>query len=639
MVAIIPCYNKAMYEVFLAAKKLEADIWQKLVVALVNLHHQSDRFELRFVFDSPNLRVFLSSSRDIPNFLSGLDGFIFKPADSSTSQTNVSSSFLPFFTQQDDNLARIAERLELNGEVLVSVFFEIRKIGWNYSIKTYFAIKNGSLTRLIRVYGAGLNLLDLDLRKKYILQKPPKYLNLSRTLGLADSSKVGSILEFDVYPYLKDKHYLNLKKYDFHKHTVVFGASGSGKTKLLSKIIGEIVKSYSERYHILVIDPHDCIKDEIGGLTDVKVFDFSDKEHGLSLFLTDERNIVSTVDMSLSLFKSLIGDDWNSRLARLLRASIYLLSANNDLSFQNLRRLLTDLAYKNACLKELGNYLPESLQDFFGQEYNELRTQHYDATFARILSLIDELQMTPALYRKNECRLDYELSENIATIISLSSAKLGESATKVIAGLAMNQLFSLSLSRKLHEHIILVVDEVAVVENPVLCRFLSEARKYNITVVLAGQYFSQISYNLRTAIHANVTNYFCLRLNYDDAEMMSKYLNIELASNSQPDYLVSNSETFGASELEKIKLLTSLADRQVIARLSRNGIILPAISGRSLDFEATPLRSRTGQKAPSATIKATNSASEAMLQFKPSSKFSVFDLMREQSTGRKKVNR
>ena len=627
-----------MYEVFLAAKKLDVEIWKSLVVSLVRLHRQGERFELRFVFDPPNLQIFLVSSRNIPNFLSGLDGFVFKTANPNTLQMNSSSCFLPFFARQDDNLMGVGERLELNGRELASAFFEIRKIGWDYTVKTYLAVKYGDSTRLMRVYGAGLNLLDLDLRRKYILRKPPKYLNLSRTLCLADSSKVNPLMELEVYPYLKDKHYLNLKNYDFHKHTVFFGASGTGKTKLLSKLISEIARSYSERYHVLVIDPHDSIKDEIGGLAGVKVLDFSDKEHGLNLFLTDERNIISAVDMSLALFKSLIGDDWNSRLARLLRASIYLLSAKNDLNFQNLRRLLTDPAFKNACLKELGDYLPENLQEFFGHEYNELKTQHYDATFARILSLIDELQMTPALYRKNECRLDYELSENKATIISLSSAKLGESATKMIAGLAMNQLFLLGLSRRLHEHVILVIDEVAVIENPVLRRFLSEARKYNITVILAGQYFSQISIDLRTAIHANVANYFCLRLNYDDAEMMSKYLNIDLSSSSQPDYLVSDPETFAASESEKIKLLASLADRQVIARLSRNGIVLPAISGRSLDYEAKPLRDGVTQKASASAVDAMCTYTNKKQWIKPSNTFSVFDLMREQSTGRRKVN-
>ena len=70
---------------------------------------------------------------------------------------------------------------------------------------------------------------------------------------------------------------------------------------------------------------------------------------------------------------------------------------------------------------------------------------------------------------------------------------------------------------KVEEHIIFVVDEVAVVENPILRRFLSEARKYNVSLVLAQQYFSQISDELQKSIFANVLNYYIFRVSISDA--------------------------------------------------------------------------------------------------------------------------
>ena len=625
-----------MYEVFLTAKSTSGENWRNLVEAIIKMCRQGDKFELRFAFDMPSIRVFLVTNCTVPSTIAKLDGFVFRPSSASENLEPTSFGFLPLIIDQNENLIGVTDKLAQKGEELVSAVFTFHKIGWNYRVKTYFTTKHGDSLKMFSVLGANLNLLELDLRNRFILKRPPKYLGMSKTLNLADTDQTSSIMSLNTYPYLRGDHYLNLRNYDFQKHTVVFGASGAGKTKFLSNYISEVMTSYGEYYHILAIDPHDALREEIGGLKGVNIYDFSNSERGLDLFLHSGQNIISSVDMSLSLLKSLIGPDWNDHLARLLRSCIYLLTEKCELSFQNLRKLLIDVSYKNACLKSVGDYLPESLQVFFGQEYNELKTRHYDDTFARALALIDELQLSPAFYRANEHRLDYELTENKATIVSLNSAKIGDVATKTIAGLVMNQLFALGTCRKLHYHVILIVDEVAVVENPVLARLLSEARKYNITVVLAGQYFAQISGSLQLAIHANVANYFCFRLNYTDAELMSKYLNMELHSGAQPDRLVANRESSSATREEEIKSLIALPDRQIIARLSRNGVVLPAVGGRSVNYEACPDISKPG--AAKRHTEEVNNIKTIIRPKKSASKVSVFDLMREQSTSRRKVN-
>lgn len=628
-----------MYEVFLTAKNVSVEQWRALAAAITKMCRQGERFELRFVLEMPSLRIFLVTDRQIPNSIAKLEGFMFRQCEALNIPEPTSFSFLPLAVEESDSLINVIDKFTQKGLELIAASFVFRKIGWNYYTKVYLSLKQHDSVRMTSVFGAGLELLDLDLRDRFIIERPPKYLNLSKTLSLADTNRINPIMSINTHPYLQGEHYLNLNNYDFYKHSVVFGASGAGKTKFLSNFISEIIASYGERYHILAIDPHDSLREEIGGLKGVQIFDFSNKRLGLDLFLHSEQNIINSVDMSVSLIKSLIGENWNDHLARLLRSCIYLLMENNELSFQNLRRLLTDISYKTACLKTVGEYLPESLQVFFGQEYNELKTKYYDITFARIIALIDELQLSPAFYRANERRLDYELSENRATIVSLNATKIGVAATKTIAGLIMNQLFALGTSRKLHHHIILIVDEVAVIENAVLARLLSEARKYNITVILAGQYYGQISSDLQLAIHANVANYFCFRLNYTDAELMSKYLNMELHSESQPDYLTVGRETFSATKAEEIKTIITLPDQQIIARVSRNGIVLPAVSGKSINYAARPdMKASTVLERMTKVPSSPDNTNAKVITVKKHSKINVFDLMREQSTSRRKVS-
>lgn len=67
---------------------------------------------------------------------------------------------------------------------------------------------------------------------------------------------------------------------------------------------------------------------------------------------------------------------------------------------------------------------------------------------------------------------------------------------------------------------LVVIDEVSLIENPILNRFLAEARKYNLSLILIQQYFNQISEALRSAIFANVSNFYVFRISKSDAMLL-----------------------------------------------------------------------------------------------------------------------
>ncbi|MBQ3445428.1 DUF87 domain-containing protein [Candidatus Saccharibacteria bacterium] len=625
-----------MYEVFLTRQRVGADEWGEFLRKVLKVHNQGEKVELILRFDGAMLEVFLKTRRE---FRVSADGFMMQKTDA-LELAVAGPSVREILMARADNVVVMRERFRAHGTELLEIHTVVRKIAKSQSLKMYAVVAKDGVNKMMRIPKASLALLDVDLKKNYLLKRSPKYLNMAKTLRLMTTDRAGAVLEMNTYPYLEGEHYLNLKNYDFYKHTAVFGASGAGKTKFLAQMISEIAEKYGDKYHVLVVDPHDALKAEIGGLAGAKVYDFSTKERGLDLFAASEQEIVNSVEATLGLFKSLILEGWNARLERLLRAALYLLILEGELSLRNLRRLLTDVAYKNAVLAEVGEYLPESLQEFFGQDFNELKTQYYDVTFARVLSFVDELQLVPAFYRKNDRRLDYELTENKVTLVSLNAAKLGEKAVKTLAGLLMNQLFALGLQRRLGQQVILVVDEVAVVENPILMRMLSEARKYNISVVVAGQYFSQVSEELRMAMFANVVNYCCFRMNYTDAELLAKYLDMDLLDGQRLDAVGAGKEDFEGSMEEKIKLVATLPEREVVMRVARNGVVLPAVRGKSLDFEGVP--EARGLEAGAALAEAKFDIKKAPVNIPVKKAFgvknSIFDLMREQSTSRRKLN-
>ena len=625
-----------MYEVFLARKVTGADAWDEFLGRLARLHRVGEKFELMISFDDTEVRFFVKSARELPHFITGAEGFTLVASEDTDWVRREVPSLMNLLIRKGENILSLKERLAVKDITLTMVTMVARRNISGYFWKFYATVDDNGAFKTWRMNAATPRILNLDFRKSFVLKKMPKYLNVAKTLPLYSTEKQGAVLKLEQFPYFNAEHFLTLQNIDFYKHTTVFGASGAGKSKFLAKMICEVMENYGDKYHFLVIDPHDALRDEIGGVDGVRVLDFSDNERGLDLFMVSSENIINNVEMTVGLVRSLAAT-WNPLVDRLARAVIYALIEKGELSLQNLRRFITDMTYKNAVIQSVREYLPESLQEFFGQDYNELRTQHYDETFALLVGLMDELQFTPAIYRQNTRHLEYELATNKTTLLSLNIAKHGEKAVKALAGLAMNQLFALGMKRNMNQHIILVVDEVAVVENPVLTRFLSEARKYNISVVLAGQYFAQITDELKTAIYANVSNYFCFRLNYDDARQLAEYLDIELANNSQaefPDVRLATFQSDSNSERERLRLLMTLPDRWTLARLSRCGVLMPAVMGKSLDFKGVADKVQYVKKTAAQPEK-------IQMQKKPFfevSGSSVFDLMREQSTSRKKLS-
>ena len=197
---------------------------------------------------------------------------------------------------------------------------------------------------------------------------------------------------------------------------------------------------------------------------------------------------------------------------------------------------------------------------------------------------------------------------------------LGLNITKTVAGFAMQQILQLVQSHTFNEHIILVVDEVPVIENPILGRFLSESRKYNLSLILAGQYFDQISENLQKAIFTNVINYFIFRVSKMDAITLEKNMQMEVAVRN--------------SIFTRLKLLSELNDRECIVRIGKMGRMLSAFKGKTLDFVPVPRKKSFFKKNNIIKIK----ENKPKKKFDINTKSTLKDMMSKQSTSRKRVN-
>ena len=609
-----------MYEVLLSHKKLKEDTIRQIFAESFKFVRQTERVTLAATIDDANIRFYLTFpskyTNKIPPVLPNINEISLRESNRCTSPlVSIKMAYLP-----NKDLISIIQHF--HDKSVTEVAITGYKLGNFGKFSGHVITKNtaGELSKT-NLPAISFKNLSIDFSKNinYLCTKTPKYLNIEKSLHLFSSEKQNAVFRLDSYPYFGGSYYLPLSSYDFMSHTLVVGASGSGKTKFLSSFMKEATAKYRQNVRFLVIDPHDSLRKEIGGLSKTKVYDFSTADSSVNLFDSSSRNIVANIDSVLGLIKSLIGTQYNAKLERLARASVYILIENGDFSFGNLKKLLTDSVYRNQTLKSLNGYLPESIENFFGQSFNELKSGSYNEAFSPLIAFIDELQLLPAFYRDTNVHLKYELTKNLITIVSLNQSKLGEKAEKTIAGLVLNQVFVLMQQRTFSEHLIIVIDEVAVVETPILMRFLSEARKFNVSLVLAGQYYAQISPELIKSISANTSNYFCFRTSYEDAELLANNLDIRLSSDFEHD---------------KYRLLSSLPSRHAVMRLSRNGKPCTAIMGETLEFAPFP-EIPSENFAPNKNVTAGKPLPS--IHLKPSTA-NIFDIMREQSASRKKVN-
>ena len=132
-------------------------------------------------------------------------------------------------------------------------------------------------------------------------------------------------------------------------------------------------------------------------------------------------------------------------------------------------------------------------------------------------------------------------------------------------------MFLLGWAQKIDKKLVLVVDEVATIENDGLAGILAQARKFGLAVYLSGQYLDQISTGLLSAILANVYNYFVFRVSDGDAKVLSN--NIQMVFREGEN-----------KEESKMEVLTRLDSRQCVARLFKDGKFYPGFVGKTVDI-------------------------------------------------------
>lgn len=566
-----------MYELFLTNKNISKDDWQKFIEIISKYNGYFKKWRINIVNNNNEIRYYLNTSASLPPTINELNNFVMKETDFSFNRVLYS---MPTIRDISSNVIDLIEYTEIRKKATLERIEIIIKALSKEKIlsKVYLYIRKGNtVVKRHLIFGIPSNILSANFEdnKRYIFKNVPKYLDITKSFSLLNTDRNNSLLEVDTFPYLQGNFYLKQQSYSFDKHSIVFGSSGSGKSKFLAAFIKEIYNNplLREKYKIVVIDPHASLENDIGGLG--KVIDFITQNDSVNLFSSSSNSLVSNTELFIDLFKSLLATNYNAKIERILRHGVYLLLANNNFNFSSLRKLLLEIEYRNELINNSRAIVPDSVINFFLTDFNEIKTKSYSEAISPIIAFIDEMQMLPIFNEENNLTsIKDTIKDNFLTLFSLDRTKFGNNITKTIAGLIMQGLFTIIEEQEIKEHIIFIIDEVAVIENDILPKYLSEARKFNLSLILAGQYFSQISAKLQDSIFANVVNYYIFRVSRLDASILANNFNMKVPLDD--------------TEERKIKLLSELKARECILRIDKDGVLLPAIKAKTNDFVGVP---------------------------------------------------
>lgn len=323
-------------------------------------------------------------------------------------------------------------------------------------------------------------------------------------------------------------------------HCYVIGASGSGKTKFLESLIRQDIDAGQG---CGVIDPHGDLIEDLKGYVAlvgaskgeawlrerVVLMDLADPTQTVAFNPIEQLPGIPAGEQAaelISSFRKIWSDSWGVRMEDLLRNSLIALSEAQR-SLVDLPRFLTDANFRDQVVSQLSHPIAREYFKRFSQLSDRARLTWSEPVLNKINALlandrVRELLATP----KSTINLREIIDSGKLLLVKLDKGRLKDAAD-LLGSLILSKLQLAIFSRSdtpapLRRPFYLYVDEFQNFAGDNFAVFLSEARKYGLSLVLAHQTLAQIPTELQSLILGNTGLQVVFRVNRRDAERMAK---------------------------------------------------------------------------------------------------------------------
>lgn len=373
-----------------------------------------------------------------------------------------------------------------------------------------------------------------------------------------------------------------IKQDDRYRHMYVIGKSGMGKSELLKNLA---IQDIQDGRGLCFMDPHgDLITDLLDYIPEDRVKDVvyvnpADMQYPVAFNVLervsfDQRHLVA--DGMMAVFKKIWVDQWSARMEYILNYTILALLEAEGSTLLGVNRMLADKDYRKMIVDQVSD---SEVKAFWQQEFAKYTDKFATEATAAIQNKIGQFVSNPLIRNligqvKSSFNMREAMDQRKIILVDISKGRIGEDASRLLGAMIITKVQLAAMSRvdiERHERqpFCLVVDEFQNFATGSFASILSEARKFNLSLIIAHQYVKQLEETVADAVFGNVGTLIAFRVGAEDAELLEKEF--------MPEFLATD--------------IVNLGFRQMYLKLMIDGVASHAFSAMTMDTIAKPAQS------------------------------------------------
>lgn len=326
---------------------------------------------------------------------------------------------------------------------------------------------------------------------------------------------------------------------DRMKHTYIIGRTGTGKTEFLKSMILQDMRAGRG---LCFLEPHGDGIEELLQMVpperaeDVILFDPMDTERPLGFNLLEVKNedemhfvASSVINLMYKLYDPHRTGIIGPRFEHAIRNAMLTVAVQPGATFVEVVRVLTDSKYVKELLPKVKDPI---VKRYWTDQIAQTSDFHKSETLDYIVSKFGRFVTNKAIRNiigQSKSGLDFRKAMDEGKIVFLKLAKglLGEEDANFLGLILAPKILQAALSRQdmpkeERRPFYFYVDEFQNFATPDFAQMLSEARKYNLGLILANQFVSQLDEEVRDAIFGNVGTLMSYRVGVQDAGVLQR---------------------------------------------------------------------------------------------------------------------
>ncbi len=357
--------------------------------------------------------------------------------------------------------------------------------------------------------------------------------------GPRNMAEEGLLLGYNIFRGAKNPIRLSLN--DRRRHLYAVGQTGVGKSIFLENLA---LQDMLDGRGLAFVDPHGETVERLVSMVpkerteDVIYFSPADMEYpmGLNLFefhSPEQKDflIQEAINMLYKLYDPMHQGIIGPRYEHWFRnAALTVMSNPEGGTFIDIPKVFTDKQYENQLKKFVKD---RTVLDFWDREMASTSDYHKSEVLGWFVSkfgafLSNEMMRNIIGQSKSAFNLRDVMDNKKILLVNLSKGRTGELNSNLLGMIFIMKFQAAAMSRAdvpedQREDFCLYVDEFQNFSTDSFATILSEARKYRLNLIVANQFTTQLTDEIRDAVFGNVGSIVSFRVGADaDADALSK---------------------------------------------------------------------------------------------------------------------